>query len=144
MPRADINPIASTLLTRDCSDRTRLIEPIPRSPATVSGGGCSSAGACACPPSSLTAASFTAKSSPLARHRGRDRSGLEPLSTAGEALVDHAPDKLAAPQNESRRDAVYDDVSIIDAEVEQGFAAVVVADKNRRQLPSRAELEPRV
>jgi hypothetical protein len=55
----------------------------------------------------------------LSRHRGRDRSGLETIAPAAKTLVDDTSSELAAPQYESGCDAMDDDVSIIDAEVQQ-------------------------
>src|SRR5215831_2453469 len=77
----------------------------------------------------------------LARHIGCDGSGLEPIASPHETLIDDASGELAAPQDESGCDAVDYDIALIDAEVEQRFAAIVIANENCRQLAPGTEPE---
>src|SRR5271168_332575 len=75
---------------------------------------------------------------------GRHGAGIQARAAADESLVYDASRELAAPQNELLRDAMYDDIARVHAEVQQRLAAVLIANENRGQVRIRREPESRV
>jgi len=68
----------------------------------------------------------------LALHAGRDGTGFEAFARAPKPLFTMQPDQFAAPNDESPSHSVNDHIPILDVEVEERLAVVVVPHEHRR------------
>src|SRR5580693_1960353 len=80
----------------------------------------------------------------LTRHIRRHRSRLQPIAAAGKSLVHDAARQTPAPDDESGRHPVDEHIAVLDTEIEQRLAAIVIAHKERRQFAAGCEGQSRL
>src|SRR3984957_15403475 len=130
--------MASRLLTRDCSDAARAINGVLRSPETP----CPPGGCPRLPPNLANSAIVHLACRAL--HLRRDRAGIQRLAAAAVTLIDDAASECSASKHELARDAVYYYLAVVDAEIQQRLAAIVIAHEQGRQFTARTELQMRM
>src|SRR3984957_18249183 len=80
----------------------------------------------------------------LARDIRRDGARLQALAAPRKALIHDASREAPAAHDEALGHAVNEDIALIDAEVQEGFTAIIVAHEEHRQFAARGKGEPRL
>src|ERR1700733_12496357 len=80
----------------------------------------------------------------LTRDIRRDGAGLQALTAPDKAFVYDAAREAPAAHDEARGHAVNEHIALIDAEVKEECAAIIIGHEQHRQFTARGKGEPRL